>query len=199
MCRAAKVTGSDEYGGGDMRQIIAILIMGAIAMLMAACSGTGQVRPATNSQAAAAFGNISLPHGYITHVMLYKVGVVYVTPFKSPPKGHTFTNGDFFFENLKPGKYFLVGFMSKQNAFYFNYRGIDKDKFIKEMAVDIKPGSITYLGSYKVTGINRNFIKSNTFDIKQSNTPSKSTVLKNLRVEIAGTGWDKRIARVISD
>lgn len=182
-----------------MRQIITILVMAAVAMLMAACSGAGPIRPATNSQAAAAFGNISLPHGYITHVMLYKVGVVYVTPFKSPPEGHTFTNGDFFFENLKPGKYFLVGFTSKHKAFYFNYLGIDKDKFIKEMAVDIKPGSITYLGSYKVTGIDRNLFKTNTFDIERSNTPSKRTVLKNLREETSGTGWDKRIAMAIRD
>jgi len=182
-----------------MKQIITTLVMAVVTMLMAGCSGVGPIRPATNSQAAAAYGNITLPQGNITHVMLYKVGEVYAPPFKSPPKGHTYTNGNFFFENLEPGKYFLVGFMSGQDAFYFNYRGIDKDKFIREVAVDIKPGSITYLGSYKVTGIDRNFIKTDTFDIERSATPSSSTVLNNLKEATAGTGWDQRIARLMKD
>ena len=182
-----------------MKQIITILVMTVVTILMAGCSGVGPVRPAANSQAAAAYGNITLPQGSITHVMLYKVGVVYAPPFKSPPKGHTYTNGNFFFENLEPGKYFLVGFMSGQNAFYFNYSGIEKDTFIREVAVDIKPGSITNMGSYKVTGIDHNFIKTNTFDIERSDTPSKNTVLTNLKEATAGTGWDQRIARAIKE
>jgi hypothetical protein len=182
-----------------MKQIITMLVMAAAMMLLAGCSGVGPIRPAANPQAAAAYGNITLPHGHITQVMLYKVGVVYAPPFKSPPKGHTYTNGNFFFENLEPGKYFLVGFMSGHDAFYFNYRGIEKDEFIKEAAVDIKPGSITYLGSYKITGIDRNFIKTDTFDIEHSDTPSKNTVLNNLKEATAGTGWDQRITGAIKE
>jgi hypothetical protein len=182
-----------------MKQTITMLVMAAAMMLMAGCSGVGPIRPAANSQAAAAYGNISLPQGHITHVMLYKVGEVYAPPFKSPPEGHTYTNGDFFFENLESGEYFLVGFMSGQDAFYFNYRGIEKDEFIKEVAVNIRPGSITYLGSYNVTGIDRNFIKTDTFDIERSDTPSKNTVLNNLKEAAAGTGWDQRIARAIEE
>ena len=180
-----------------MKQTLATLAMTMVMIIMTGCSGVGPIRPASNSQAAAAYGNITLPQGYITHVMLFKVGEIYAPPFKSPPKGHTYTNGNFFFENLEPGKYFLVGFMSGQDAFYFNYRGMKEEEFIKQVAVDIKPGSLAYLGSYQVTGIDRNFIKSDTFDIKRSNTPSKETVLNHLKEAAAGTGWDQRIAQAI--
>lgn len=182
-----------------MKQTFITLAMAAVTMLITGCSGVGPIQPAANSQTAAAYGNITLPQRYITRVMLYKVGEVYAPPFKSPPKGHTYTNGNFFFENLKPGKYFLVGFMSGQDAFYFNYRAIEKDKFISEVAVDIKPGSVTYLGSYKVTGIDHNFIKTDTFNIKHSDTPSKKAILNSLREKTAGTGWDQRIAKAIEE
>ena len=116
-----------------------------------------------------------------------------------PPEGHTYNNCNFFFENLEPGKYFLMGFMSGQQAFYFNYRGIDEQKFLKEAAIDIKPGTVNYLGSYAVTGIDRNFFKSDTFDIKHSKTPSRTTILKHLMEAAKGTGWDARFEKAMRD
>lgn len=163
---------------------------------LGAC-GSMAVRPVSSPEMAAAYGNITLPEGNITNVMLYKVGEVYAPPFKSPPKGHIYTNGNFFFENLQPGKYFLMGFMSGQNAFYFNYRGVEKEEFIHEVAIDIKPGSTTYVGSYEVTGIDRNFFKSDTFDIKRSDKPGRNTILAHLKEAAAGTGWDKRFEQAM--
>ena len=176
-------------------QAAAIVLLTAI---LAGCFGAAPIKPVSKPEAAAAFGNISLPNNmYITNVMLYKVGEVYAPPFKSPPHSHTYTNGNFFFENLEPGKYFLVGFMSGQDAFYFNYRGIEEEEFIKEVAVDIKPGATVYLGSYLVTGIERNLLKSDTFEIKRSNTPDKKTILKHLQEAAKGTGWDVRFASAV--
>lgn len=159
--------------------------------LLTAC-GTAAVDTVSGPGAAAAYGNITMPVGSITNVMLYKVGETYVPPFKSPPSSHTYRNGTFFFENLEPGKYYLVGFTAGQEAFYFNFRGIEEVKFIDEMAIDIEPGSAVYLGSYEVVGLDRNFFKTDNFDIKLSKRPSKFTILRQLVDGNRGTGWDVR-------
>lgn len=176
-----------------MKRTTTIIII-LVAAILTGCMGAAPIRPAAGPQASAAFGNISLPNQYITNVMLYKVGEVYAPPFKSPPKGHTYTNGNFFFENLEPGKYFLVGFMSGQEAFYFNYQGLEKEEFLEKVAIDVQPGAVTYLGSYEVTGIERNFIRADSFDIKLSETPTRSTILDHLKEAAKGTGWDRRFA-----
>lgn len=173
-----------------------ILIITILVAIIAGCGAPG-IKPVSGPKAAAAYGNITMPAGNITRVMLYKVGEVYAPPFKSPPQSHTYTNGNFFFEDLEPGKYFLMGFMSGQEAFYFNYTGIKEEKFIKEVAVDIKPGSVIYLGSYEVTGIDRNLFKTDTFDIKRSKTPTRDTILKHLKEATKGTGWDARFEKAM--
>ena len=177
-----------------MKRIAATIITLSLVTLLAGCMGAAPIKKVSGPKAAAAYGNISIPNQVMTNVMLYKVGEIYAPPFKSPPRSHTYTNGNFFFENLEPGQYYLVGFMSGKDAFYFNYKGIEKEEFIKKVAIDIKPGAVTYLGSFKVTGIERNFIKSDTFDIKPSKTPSRSKILLHLKEAAKGTGWDKRFA-----
>jgi hypothetical protein len=181
-----------------MKQIFNIIGIATVMAILSGC-GAAPVKPVAGPEYSVAYGNISLPDSHITSVMLYKVGEVYAPPFKSPPKGHTYTNGDFFFENLEPGKYFLVGFMSGQEAFYFNYRGLEEEEFLNEVAVNIKPGTVTYLGSYQVTGIDRNFIKSDTFDIKRSETPSKNRILTHLKEATKGTGWDQRFVGAMKE
>jgi len=174
--------------------IFRMIIIAMLAAMIAGC-GSASIRQASGPSAAAAYGNITLPAGNITKVMLYKVGAVYAPPFKSPPQSHTYENGNFFFENLEPGKYFLMGFMSGNEAFYFNYRGMSDEEFMKKVAIDVKRGSVMYVGSYEVTGIDRNFIRSDTFDIKRSKTPAKGTILKHLIEAAQGTGWDKRLEK----
>lgn len=175
---------------------IRLVLVSLVLIFLAGC-GAAPIQPVSGPSAALAYGNITLPEGNITSVMLNKVGVVYAPPFKSPPEGHVYTNGNFFFENLEPGKYFIVGFMAGQNAFYFNYYGIKEADFLKNVAIEVKPGSATYVGSYKVTGITHNFIKTDTFDIKPSKTPSSSTILKHLIEATRGTGWDARLKKAM--
>lgn len=182
-----------------MKHITTIISTAIMVAILVGCMGAAPIKPAAGPEVSVAYGNISLPDKYITNVMLYKVGEVYAPPFKSPPKGHTYTNGNFFFENLEPGKYYLVGFMSGQEAFYFNYRGLEDEEFLKEVAIEIKSGAVTYLGSYKVTGIERNFIKTDTFDIKPSETPTSSKILTHLKEVAKGTGWDRRFASAITE
>ena len=182
-----------------MKHLIKSISINILLIFLVGCMGAAPIKHAAGPDASVAYGNISLPDRYITNVMLYKVGEVYAPPFKSPPKGHTYTNGNFFFENLEPGKYYLVGFMSGQEAFYFNYTGLEKEEFLKEAAIEIKPGAVTYLGSYKVTGIERNFVKTDTFDIEPSETPTRSNILTHLKEAAKGTGWDRRFASAITE
>ena len=181
-----------------MKHIITICSIAIMMAILVGCMGAAPIKPASDPDASVAYGNITLPDKYITNVMLYKVGEVYAPPFKSPPKGHTYTNGNFFFENLAPGKYYLVGFMSGQEAFYFNYSGLEDEDFLKKVAIEIKPGAVSYLGSYKVTGIERNLITTDTFDIKPSETPTSSKILTHLKEAAKGTGWDRRFASAIT-
>lgn len=176
-----------------MRRATTTLIIAALVLLISGC-GSAPIRPVASQEASAAFGNITMPEDrVVTRVMLYKVGEIYAPPFKSPPNSHTYMNGNFFFENLAPGQYYIVGFMSGQEIFHFNYSGISKEEFLKEVAIDIKPGMVTYLGSYRVTGIEDNFFSSDTFDIKPVREPDSQTILKHLKEAAAGTGWDEKI------
>jgi hypothetical protein len=179
------------------RAISTILITGILAIL-SGCFGAAPIKKMNDPSLSAAYGNITLPDNkVINRVILYKVGEVYAPPFKSPPQSHTYTNGNFFFENLKPGTYYLASFMSGNEAFYFNYRGLKEEEFLKQVAIEIKPGTVNYLGSYQVTGIERNFLKSDTFEIKRSDTPDKNTILKHLQQAAKGTGWDQRFAKAM--
>ena len=185
--------------GEIMNRLTTIISAVVVTVFLAGCMGAAPVKQVAGPDASAAYGNITLPDNkVITNVMLYKVGEVYAPPFKSPPKGHTFNNGNFFFENLQPGKYFLVGFMSGQEAFYFNYTGMEKEEFINKVAIEVQPGAVTYLGSYEVMGIERNFIQSDTFDIKASETPTRNNILDHLQKAAKGTGWDQRFASAMN-
>ena len=180
-----------------MSRVIPVIIT-LTTLILSGCFGAAPIKHASSPSHSAAYGNIMLPDNkVITRVILYKLGEVYAPPFKSPPQSHTFNNGNFFFENLTPGKYYLASFMSGNNAFYFNYRGLKDEEFLKEVAIEIKPGSVIYLGSYEVTGIERNFLKSDTFEIKRSKNPSRSTILKHLKQASKGTGWDQRFASAL--
>lgn len=169
-----------------------------LATILTGCFGAAPIKPVSGPESSAAYGNITLPDNkVVTRVIMYKVGEVYAPPFKSPPQSHTYNNGNFFFENLTPGKYYLASFMSGNVNFYFNYSGLEDEEFLKNVAIDIKPATVNYMGSYEVTGIERNFFKSDTFDIKRSKKPSKKTILKHLKDAAKGTGWDKRFASAI--
>jgi hypothetical protein len=166
-------------------------------MLTITSCGAEPINPVSGPEAAAAYGNISLPEGNISNVLLYKVGEGDAPPIQSPHQCHTYTNGDYFIENLEPGKYFLMGFTAGKQKFNFNYQGLSEAEFIKDAAVEIKRGSITYFGSYDVKGIDQKFQKSAAFEITHSKTAAKILILKHLKEDAQGTGWDKRIDRAM--
>jgi hypothetical protein len=166
-------------------------------MLTIASCGAVPIDPVSGPEAAAAYGNISLPEGSISNVLLYKVSEGNAPPIKSPHQCHTYANGDYVIENLEPGKYFLMGFTAGKEKFSFNYRGINDADFIKDAAVEIKRGSVTYMGSYDVKGVDQKFQKSAAFEIMHSKTAVRILILKHLKEEAQGTGWDKRIDKAM--
>jgi len=177
-----------------MKRVIIAISLTLMVGFLSGCQSTA-IKPVAGPDSSVAYGNITMPDDkVITRVMLYKVGEVYAPPFKSPPQSHTYTNGNFFFENLTPGKYYLVSFMSGNAVFYFNFQGMSDEEFLNEVAVDIKPGTVNYLGSYRVTGIDENLFKTDTFDIELSNEPNRITILKHLKEVTKGTGWDERFS-----
>ena len=84
--------------------------------------------------------------------------------------------------------------MSGNNVYYFDYSGIEKEDIEKNL-IDIKPGSVVYLGSYRVTGETDHLLRQDTFDIEQVRDPSEKTILKHLQEVTAQTGWDVKISR----
>jgi hypothetical protein len=87
--------------------------------------------------------------------------------------------------------------MVGQDKFSFNYRGIDEAAFIKETAVEVKSGSASYMGSYDVKGNDRDILKSSTVEIMRSKTAIRNLILKHLKDEAKGTGWDSRFERAM--
>lgn len=166
-------------------------------MLTIASCGAEPISPVSGPDAAAAYGNISLPEGSISDVLLYKETEGGAPPVKSPHQCHTYANGDYIIENLEPGKYFLMGFKAGKEVFNVNYKGVNDAQFIKDTEVEVKPGSITYMGSYDVKGIDKKFQKSGAFEISHSHTAARMLILKHLKEDAQGTGWDRIINRAM--
>lgn len=173
------------------RSIITVAFAAMLTAINMDCSAEPLNPPVDGLSSAAAYGNISLPAGNITNVVLYKVGEGDEPPIEVPLKAHTFAHGDFFIENLEPGKYFLKVFSAGKAQFDFNYRGVSESKFVEENAIEVKPGSVTYMGSYVVTGLDQKLKKTDDFEITQSKSAPRMFILGRIKSMVRGAGWDK--------
>jgi hypothetical protein len=180
-----------------MKQSIIMLSFTAILATFVKVCSAEQIDPVSSSDAAMAYGNISLSEGNITNVILFRVGEGGAPPIDVPNQSHVYDNGDYFFENLEPGTYFIMGFTAGNKKFNFNYRGTEEAKFINGDAVEVKRGSVTYLGSYNVKGIDQDSQNSEPFEIARNKTAVKILILKHLKAEAQGTGWDQRMDRAM--
>ena len=128
----------------------------AAALLAAGCaSGPGRIQPPSET-GAMLYGSLELPaevRDQIQWMIIYKVGEVYAPPFKSPIKARVFPNGDFYMENVAPGSYFVHDVVAGFEAFYLYPPDISEAKEAAlALAVEVAPGSLTYLGRYRVYG-----------------------------------------------
>jgi hypothetical protein len=100
------------------------------------------------------YGSLDLPDEVadgIQWLQVYKVGEVYAPPFKTPIRARVFPNGDFYMENVSEGRYFVHHVAAGFEAFYLYPAKLSAAKeAVLGHAVDVGPGSLAYLGRYRV-------------------------------------------------
>jgi hypothetical protein len=134
------------------RLATAALVTGA-ALATACAGGSGPIR-APSPGAAMIYGSLELPDAVADRIQwlhIYKVGEVYVPPFKTPIRARVFPNGDFYMENVSAGRYFVHHVAAGFEAFYLYPAKLAEAKdAVLGQAVDVGPGSLAYLGRYRI-------------------------------------------------
>ena len=135
-------------------RLVTVSALVAAALCTFACaSGPGGIQPPTDT-GAMLYGSLELPaevRDQVQWLIIYKVGEVYAPPFKSPVKARVFPNGDFYMENVSPGRYFVHDVVAGYEAFYLYPPSMSEAKDVAlAHSVDVAPGSVTYLGRYRV-------------------------------------------------
>ena len=167
------------------------LIVGFFCLLLVSCGGLGPVRPVQNADNALVYGNIQLPGDkVVSQLIMHEYRVTYITPFKNPPQAHVYDNGDFFFENVKPGTYYLHRFLSGRTLYVFPYESM---KEVDAATFEVKPGDVIYIGSFEVVNEKEEYIVPGSFELKALANPDSLSILRHIAEITRGTGWDKRI------
>jgi len=154
------------------------------------CRGTS-VKAPTSPESACVFGNILVDEQYVPDaVVMHEVGEVYAPPFASPPTAHTFTNGDFFFENVKPGRYYLARIKLGNEL---HTVAATSEAELGPMVFEVAPGAVHYAGSLRMTTGGAPALGAGSSNIQRAAQPDPRTILENLLPHLAKTGWDTRV------
>jgi hypothetical protein len=133
----------------------ALALATATFVVVGCASGPGRIQPPSES-GSMIYGSLDLPEGVrdqIQWLIIYKLGEVYAPPFKKPIKARVFPNGDFYMENVAPGTYFVHDVVAGFEGFYFYPPQMSEAKEAAlAHAVEVVPGSLTYLGRYRIHG-----------------------------------------------
>jgi hypothetical protein len=128
------------------------LICAALSLSLGGCMSGGGGIQAASPEAAMVYGHLDLPQQVreeIQWIHVYDLGEVYAPPFKKPPAVRFFPNGDFFVENVRPGKYYVHHVVAGFEAFYLYPADISEAKAaVTERAVEVKAGQLAYLGNH---------------------------------------------------
>ncbi len=143
-----------------------------------------------SAENAMAYGYVESEYPIDT-VDLHEFGVVYIAPFKRPPRVLVYKNGYFLAENLKPGKYYISAFYSKQKI----YKLVNSAQSTYQNIINIKPGSLNFLGSLKIVVHKTRLLSHGEFEVQRMRQPDERTMLKFFYDITAGTGWQKKIVR----
>jgi hypothetical protein len=131
--------------------IWSLLLIAALASGCASHSGPPQT--ATPSTAMI-YGHLDLPEevrDQIQWIHIYDLGAVYVPPFKTPVVARFFPNGDFYAENVQPGKYYVHHLVAGYEGFYLYPPDMSEGKaVIMERVVEVGAGEIVYLGNHRI-------------------------------------------------
>jgi hypothetical protein len=133
-----------------------------------------------------AFGQFELSDSEVAvdavHLIRIKPVKVY---FKRPWESGTvtYTNGEFFAPNLKPGTYVVSGFRSGNVHFSL------EDAF-KNNVFEVAPDRVTYAGTYKLQAEKAGFLRRPKGSFGRIDSPEAETaILTWLEGELAGSGW----------
>lgn len=127
----------------------------------------------------------------IDAVDLQEFGVVYVVPFRRPPRVLVYKNGFFLAENLKPGKYYISAFHSKHKS----YKVVNSPQSTYQNIINIPPGSLNFVGALRIVVQKRHLLTHGEFAVERIREPDERTMLKFLYDLTAGTAWQKKIVR----
>ncbi len=156
----------------------------------AGCGGHS-IGKVESPESACVYGNIVVDDGYVPNaVIMHELGVVYAPPFASPPTATTFDNGDFFFDNVKPGRYYLARFMVGRDMYAFS---ATTEEELAPMLFEVKAGESHFFGAFHAQS-GKGSIFSPAFDWQPAAHPDEAEVLRALLPHLTGTGWDQRVA-----
>lgn len=185
-----------------MRQIRLAVLVSAVMFISGACaSGPPKHVKADEMKdpgLGMIYGQLQMPNEdwhYINLVMIQRVGKVYAgMGLKGLSEKVNFTNdGRYVAPNLKPGKYMLAGFVIGRER---NFLG----KSALNYTVEVKPGGLHYLGTYKYTVTKAsNMIRPGTFDLEQDNSKAAHAALLTWVEEATReTKWHNAVTKKLS-
>lgn len=159
-------------------------------VLLAACAVAVPPNDIFSPEKAMIYGYVDAEFP-IDSIYLQEFGVVYIAPFKSPPRVLIYKNGYFMAENLKPGRYFISAYNSKLKS----YKVVDSPQTIYQNIFTVKPGSLHFVGAHRIVVQKRRLLSHGEFDVVRLRRPDERSMLRYFYDITDGTGWQKKIVR----
>jgi hypothetical protein len=185
-----------------MGQITKLAAIFSVASVVAACaSGPEKVRvdEMKGADLGAIYGQLILPNEewhMVRLVMIQRVGKVYAGMGLQglSERVHSTRDGRFVAANLTPGKYMLAGFVIGADR---NFLG----KSALNYTVDVKPGGLQYMGSYKYTVTkSSNMIRPGSFDLEpEKSSAAHAQLLGWVEEATRETRWHAKVQKELAN
>lgn len=158
------------------------LCLGVVMLLSGTALAADRVEPGTGL----AFGSFDTTDSEVgvTHVVLMRIKPARMYMGSSGERDTvTFTNGEFYSANLKPGTYAVMGFFSG-NVFFA------LEKSLRQNTFQVAPGRATYAGSYKLAVVKGGLFRRDKGTFERVDSPQEETrLLQWLAKEPGASGW----------
>jgi len=166
-------------------QTIRYILYGFFAVIiLGACAAPAPPLEIKEANRSMIFGHVTAPEKVI-EVELREYGKFYIPPFKKPPRVLIYNNGHFMAENLKPGKYIISAFNTKNSEFVL----VNSRRTAYQNIIHVEPGKAKFIGSYRITDVKRGLLDKGEFDVRRARKPSERRVIKDLFNATYGTVW----------